>query len=369
MDVSPEDPNVKGEGESEEMDREPTSRAYFRDNGYNNSGYSVFVRQKAYIFDGEGNYFNKEWDLTGGRGKEFCWYHVELPKWNRRLTPHNILLMYSRPPMKLQDIFSLMGLLSFELIHTGPASSKFTFRILARFTNNSPINMSLGRVPRLGFSPVNESLLSRFLFWKVQEANNPVPKSLSNLVVHIIDTHVDHLQDVVTKLEIELDAMELEIDKQVIAHGEQVFPRVKEKCSSKGWFASDDINSLEELIGRLRRLKENVGFIANRVTAIQAGLDSWQSEQINKKLYYLSFLSIVFLPLSVVTGVRNVMLCVVLLLLVLLCFLFPSLYTHVMAWKRRRDMKRSWSLNRRSFLRRSTSVRERNERGGYLRLY
>lgn len=89
---------------------------------------------------------------------------------------------------------------------------------------------------------------------------------------------------------------------QVIAHGEQVFPRVKEKCSSKGWFASDDINSLEELIGRLRRLKENVGFIANRVTAIQAGLDSWQSEQINKKLYYLSFLSIVFLPLSVVTG-------------------------------------------------------------------
>lgn len=89
---------------------------------------------------------------------------------------------------------------------------------------------------------------------------------------------------------------------QVIAHGEQVFPRVREKCSSKQWFASEDISSLEELVGRLRRLKENVGFLANRVTAIQAGLDSWQAEQINKKLYYLSFLSIIFLPLSVVTG-------------------------------------------------------------------
>jgi Mg2+ and Co2+ transporter CorA len=88
----------------------------------------------------------------------------------------------------------------------------------------------------------------------------------------------------------------------VIAHGEQVFPRVKEKCSSKKWFSSEDINSLEELIGRLRRLKENVGFISNRVTAIQAGLDSWQAEQINKKLYYLSFLSIIFLPLSIITG-------------------------------------------------------------------
>ena len=88
----------------------------------------------------------------------------------------------------------------------------------------------------------------------------------------------------------------------MIAHGEQVFPRVKEKCSSKQWFASKDISSLEELIGRLRRLKENVGFLANRVIAIQTGLDSWQAEQINRKLYYLSFLSIIFLPLSVITG-------------------------------------------------------------------
>ncbi|KAF5767338.1 putative Mg2+ transporter protein, CorA-like/Zinc transport protein ZntB [Helianthus annuus] len=61
-------------------------------------------------------------------------------------------------------------------------------------------------------------------------------------------------------------------------------------------------SSLEELIGRLRRLKENVGFISNRVTAVQAGLDSWQAEQINRKLYCLSFLSIIFLPLSIITG-------------------------------------------------------------------
>ncbi|KAK4338059.1 hypothetical protein RND71_042546 [Anisodus tanguticus] len=476
MELSREDLIVEGEGEGEgeEIDRELTSRAHIRDNGYNNSRYIGAVRQKAYIFDGEGNYFNKEWDLIEGRGKEFCWYHVELPKWNQRLSQSaQYLIDVLCPPMKLQDILSLVsngpfcghvnGALVFRVNSPGPASSKFTFRIAARVAENSVITVSLGRVPRLGFSPVNESLLSEvpivespnsggremkerggtvirehvldFLLMMnhSEEADNPVPKSVSNLVVHIVDTHVDHLQDVVTKLEIELDSMELELDKggfalkkqllddrrfpkmhldlqrllqcggwvncegdeercQVIAHGEQVFPRVKEKCSSKGWFASDDVNSLEELIGRLRRLKENVGFIANRVTAIQAGLDSWQSEQINKKLYYLSFLSIVFLPLSVVTGVfgmnvggvpwtnqrepelkegfRNVMLlCVVLLLLVLLCFLFPALYSHIMAWKRRRDMKRSWSLNRRSFLRRSTGLRERNEKGGYLRLY
>lgn len=177
---------------------------------------------------------------------------------------------------------------------------------------------------------------------------------------------------------------------QVIAHGEQVFPRVKEKCSTKQWFASEDINSLEELIGRLRRLKENVGFIANRVTAIQAGLDSWQAEQINRKLYYLSFLSIIFLPLSIITGVfgmnvggvpwtgqtnpelkhgfRNVLLlCVVMLFLVLLCFIFPSLYTRLAAWRRRRALRRSWSLNRKSFLKRTLGVGNQ-DREGYLRI-
>ncbi|MBA0842661.1 hypothetical protein Goarm_002471 [Gossypium armourianum] len=177
---------------------------------------------------------------------------------------------------------------------------------------------------------------------------------------------------------------------QVIAHGEQVFPRVKEKCSSKHWFASEDINSLEELIGRLRRLKENVGFLANRVTAIQAGLDSWQSEQINRKLYYLSFLSIIFLPLSTITGVfgmnvggvpwtvqknpalkdgfRNVMLlCLAMLILVLLCFIFPALYSRLSAWRQRRSLRRNWSYNQRSFLRRSVGIQESGS-GGYLKI-
>ncbi|KAJ0852002.1 putative Mg2+ transporter protein, CorA-like/Zinc transport protein ZntB [Helianthus annuus] len=115
-------------------------------------------------------------------------------------------------------------------------------------------------------------------------------------------------------------------------------------------------SSLEELIGRLRRLKENVGFISNRVTAVQAGLDSWQAEQINRKLYCLSFLSIIFLPLSIITGgipwtqqetpklkngFRNVMLvCVGTLILVLLCFLFPFLYGRISGWEKTKSFKK-----------------------------
>ncbi|XP_052195418.1 uncharacterized protein LOC127803327 [Diospyros lotus] len=452
MKLSREELHTDGEGEGEDMDLE---RSTLKENSLSASQFPDVVRDRAYIFDGEGNYYIKEWDLVEGSGKEFCWYHVQLPKGNQKLSQSaQYLIDLLCPPLKLQDILSLVsngpfcghvdGALVFRVNSPGPASGKFTIRIAARVTENSVITVSLGRVPRLGFSPMGNSILSdiprmersslvkgerqhggetvikehvlEFLLTMnhSEGADNPVPKSVSNLVVHIIDTHVDQLQDIVTKLEIELDAVEFELDRggfalkkqmlddrrfpkmhldlqrllQVIAHGEQVFPRVKEKCFSKHWFAHEDISSLEELIGRLRRLKENVGFIANRVTAIQAGLDSWQAEQINRKLYYLSFLSIIFLPLSVITGVfgmnvggvpwtaqkdpklrdgfRNVMmLCVAMLLFVLLCFSIPALYTRIAAWRRKKALRRSWSLNRKSLLRRTLGG---GERGGYLRL-
>ncbi|KAK2983203.1 hypothetical protein RJ640_018548 [Escallonia rubra] len=461
-----------GEGDEEEMDRELSSGTPIGAAHRDRERYDGAVRRKAYVFDGLGNYYNKEkWDVVEGIDKEFCWYHVELRKKNQKLTQSAQYLIEALcPPLKLQDILALVsngpycgfvdGALVFRANSPGPPSGNFTFRIAARITENSVITVSLGRVPRLDFSPMGQSLLSEipslespsyvgserkekggivikehvldFLLRMnhSEEADNPVPKSVSNLVVHIIDTHVDHLQDVVTKLEIELDSLELELDRdststsqlhaevlrddaynntyrvnaggilkkqllddrrfpkmhldlqrllQAISHGEQVFPRVKEKGSSKDWFSSEDISSLEELIGRLRRLKENVGFITNRVIAIQAGLDSWQSEQINRKLYYLSFLSIIFLPLSVITGVfgmnvggvpwtlqrdpelkdgfRNViMLCVALLLLVVLCFIFVDSYNRIKVWHRKRVMGMSSSqksLNRRNSFKRT----------------
>ncbi|XP_031480131.1 uncharacterized protein LOC116250561 isoform X2 [Nymphaea colorata] len=446
------------DADTEEVDAETTSLVSpTREEFYQNTSFPNAVRRTAYHFDGMGNYFTKEWNLTEGRGKEFCWYHVELPKENQKLSlSAQHLIDVLCPPLKLQDILALVsngpfcgyvdGALVFRVNSAGPPTSKFTHRLAARVTEKSVITVSLGRVPRLGFKRMEKSLLyeiprvekSNLMYGEgraessvdvisenefesvtvikehvleflltmnhSEEADNPVPKTVSNLIVHIVDTHMDQLQDIVTTLGLELDTVELELDKggfvlkkqmlderrfpqmhlnlqrllQVIAHGEQVFPRVRERCASRSWFASEDIVALEELISRLRRLKENVGFITNRVTAIQAGLDSWQAEQINRKLYYLSFLSLVFLPLSVVTGVfgmnvggvpwttqgdsntrggfRNVLvLCFALILLLLLCFSAPYFYTRLSAWRRpgrlRRSLSRNWkSLSRRSIL-------------------
>eukprot|EP00268_Persea_americana_P061280 TRINITY_DN7726_c0_g1_i13.p1 TRINITY_DN7726_c0_g1~~TRINITY_DN7726_c0_g1_i13.p1 ORF type:complete len:332 (-),score=71.87 TRINITY_DN7726_c0_g1_i13:2982-3977(-) len=215
------------------------------------------VKRKAYRFDGMGNYFTKEWDLTDCRGREFSWYHVELPKpqgGNQKLAlSAQLLIGVLCPPLKLQDILSLVsngpfcahvdGALVFRVNSPGPAASKFTLRLAARVTENSVITVSLGRVPRLGFSPTGQSLLSvipsvenpnfvgddesgtggivieehvlEFLLTRnhSEEADNPVPRTISNLLVHIIDTYMDHLQDIVTELEMELDTVELDLDK------------------------------------------------------------------------------------------------------------------------------------------------------------
>ncbi|KAK8951330.1 hypothetical protein KSP39_PZI003177 [Platanthera zijinensis] len=394
------------------------------------------VKQRAYRFDGRGNYHTKNWDLAEGAGIEFNWYHVELPKGNHQLAvAAQYLIEILCPPLRLHDILNLVsngpyvghvdGALVFRVNSPGPSTSDFTIRLAARVTENSIITVSLGRVPRLGFSPAGQSLLSEipsvegekasagaivipehvleFLLTMnhSEEGDNSVPRTVSNLLVHIIDTHVDQIQDIVTKMELELDSVELDLDKggstfkkkmlddkrfpkmhlnlqrllQVVSYCEQVFPRVKEKCASKSWFGSEDTVSLEELIGRLRRIKENLGFLVNRVIAVQAGLDSWQSEQINRRLYYLSFLSMIFLPLSVVTGVfgmnvggvpwtkqggagiedgfLNVLIiCSLLLLLLLLCFTFPSLYHRFTIW-RKQLLSKSRYFGRRPSFRRS----------------
>uniref|UniRef100_A0A0A9GUH5 Uncharacterized protein n=1 Tax=Arundo donax TaxID=35708 RepID=A0A0A9GUH5_ARUDO len=64
-----------------------------------------------------------------------------------------------------------------------------------------------------------------------------------------------------------------------------------------------------------------------------------------------------------IDGFMNVMLiCVAILLLLLLCFVFPSLYSHVTAYRTRRELSRSNSQNKRHL------KLFRGHKEGYMRL-
>jgi Mg2+ and Co2+ transporter CorA len=56
---------------------------------------------------------------------------------------------------------------------------------------------------------VLEFLLSRNTF---EEAENAIPMGVGNLLVHIIDTHVDQLHEIVLQLETQLDEVERDLD-------------------------------------------------------------------------------------------------------------------------------------------------------------
>lgn len=421
-----------GSGSGSEMDsiNEHGVRSFYEDE-QPRLHFPGAVRKFAYRFDGNGKFVKKEWDLMKEQGECFCWYHVELPRSSQKLaTSAEYLIDVLCPPLKLQEILALVstgpfcgtvdGALVFRVNSAGPCGSKFTQRISALVTDKRIISVSLGRVSRLDFSAASarsllsevpcieprdqgsgvglshlgttksggvviqehvlEFLLSRNTF---EEAENAIPMGVGNLLVHIIDTHVDQLHEIVLQLETQLDEVERDLDSgvgatkkqmlddrrfpkmhlnlqrllQVIAHGDQVFPRVQEKCVGKAWCSHEDLASLDALVGRLRKLKENVGFIVSRITAIQAGLDSWQAEQINRKLYYLSFLSMMFLPLSIVTGAfgmnvggvpwttqtnpkiihgfRNVMIiCAAIVMLLLVIFGAVPLYNYLISGRR-----------------------------------
>ncbi|KAH7277004.1 hypothetical protein KP509_39G030000 [Ceratopteris richardii] len=383
------------------------------------------LKRTAYIFDGEGNFSSKAWDLEAWQGKQredrdsrFSWYHVELPRsYTTLASAAQYLILTLCPPLKLQDILALASngpfcgfvdeAIIFRANSSGPTTSEYTQKLAGRVTKNSMITVALGRIPGLEFSTSSpDSLLT-----EIPHLANTVRSAFPEHGGCVIQEHVlefyllrNHFEDdILTKLELHVDENEYELDQggykvkqqrlvdrlfsnmqlrlqrllQVLSHGEQIVPRLKEKLDSRRWLIEQDAAAIETLVGRLQKQKENAGFLAARINALQAGLDTWQSEQINKRLYYISFSSIIFLPMSIVTsvfgmnvggipwteqwtpqptyGFRNVvLLCAAILLSILGFFSAGSIYNYARKlWssdsiKRVTDRSFSWKLAQRN---------------------
>ncbi|GAB2217919.1 hypothetical protein Droror1_Dr00001133 [Drosera rotundifolia] len=179
------------------------------------------MERKAYRFDGNGNYV-QEWDLAECRGSEFCWYHVQLPKGNQSQL-YKYLIDVFDPLLKPRDILSLIksgrfcghvdDAVIFRVTSADPASTSFTFKLAVRVTGNSVISVSQDPVLGRGFSSfksplrleppngqqqgessgfvIDEHMLESFMSAKhSEETDYSVPRSVSNLVIHIIEIYV-----------------------------------------------------------------------------------------------------------------------------------------------------------------------------------
>lgn len=53
---------------------------------------------------------------------------------------------------------------------------------------------------------------------------------------------------------------------------------------------------------RTKTKKTRIQIIGARIDALQNSLKSWQADQLNEKVYYLTVVTIIFSPLAVITG-------------------------------------------------------------------
>lgn len=79
----------------------------------------------------------------------------------------------------------------------------------------------LSEIPRLegtkgGGVEIGEELLESLLGMNCEgeeDGDAAVPRRVGELLVHVVDVHVDQVQDAVMKFEMELDSVELELDR------------------------------------------------------------------------------------------------------------------------------------------------------------
>lgn len=158
---------------------------------------------------------------------------------------------------------------------------------------------------------------------RIETGNGPV--DVADLIVDLIDRIVRRMCDTVDSLEDEVMALEeqvlsdapntlrydlAQLRKQTIALRRYLAPQrealnrlVMEKLS---WISDVHRMQLREISDRLIRHIEDIDAVRERASLAQEELLSRISEQMNKRMYVLSIVAAIFLPLGFFTGLMGI---------------------------------------------------------------
>ncbi len=144
---------------------------------------------------------------------------------------------------------------------------------------------------------------------------------LSVLLTHIT-THTDQLldeydqkldqieQDVKNEKPIILADRVNEICKKIIRIRRYILPQREAILAISAhkltWLDDDDIFDLRQTLDSNIRLLEDLDAMKDRSLIIQAQIHSYEQNQINKRMYILSLVSVIFIPLGFITGLLGI---------------------------------------------------------------
>ena len=155
--------------------------------------------------------------------------------------------------------------------------------------------------------------------------NNEGPSSISELVCSLAQKLTSRMQTVIDELDESLDDFEEEIDepskkfdnqglsqlrRQTIALKRYLKPQ-KEALSNMvnnhyPWLFDDDKAKLNETTNLLIRYLEELDSSIERALVIQQTITNQVSEQLNQRMYVMSVVAALFLPLGFLTGLLGV---------------------------------------------------------------
>ncbi|MDY0051436.1 MAG: zinc transporter ZntB [Aliarcobacter sp.] len=151
------------------------------------------------------------------------------------------------------------------------------------------------------------------------------PKSSSEFLIDLTDRITDRMEDIIDQIEERTDFLEqniidssdlkfrneiLAIRREAIILRRYLFPQ-KEAMNKLyndkiTWIDEYERLQLRETNDQLIRHIEELDTIRDKVALIQEELSNMLSDQMNKKMYVLSIISAIFLPLSFLTGLLGI---------------------------------------------------------------
>lgn len=151
------------------------------------------------------------------------------------------------------------------------------------------------------------------------------PENHSDLICELSENLTSRMQDVIYELEDKIDLFEEHVDddKHHVSHSElsQVrrqtvglkrYIRPQKEAlrtlasTAPSWLEEQDKQRLNETINHLMRYLEELDLNIERAQIIQQELGSQVDEQLNKRMYVMSVVAALFLPLGFLTGLLGV---------------------------------------------------------------
>ncbi|CAG9296407.1 zinc transporter ZntB [Celerinatantimonas diazotrophica] len=141
---------------------------------------------------------------------------------------------------------------------------------------------------------------------------------ISDLLLNRIDTVVEELEEQMDELEetlIDENAQRLRGDLNALRRrsiklrrylGPQREALAKLATERRSWIDEDSRLQLQECTDRLVRFVEELDVIRERAIVAQEELTSQVSDQINQRMYVMSLIAAIFLPLSFITGLLGI---------------------------------------------------------------